>query len=104
MHLCSPPGTASDAAYTRTRVVLGAGLAGAHAAFALARRGVAVTVLEAASVAGGGSSNLQGVTYTRLSHQHNPLTDFSLAGFSFAADHYEMLLGEGALKATRTSA
>ena len=78
-------------------LILGAGLAGAHAAFALARRGVAVTVLEAASVAGGGSSNLQGVTYTRLSHQHNPLTDFSLAGFSFATDHYETLLGGGAL-------
>ena len=80
-------------------LVLGAGLAGAHAAFALARRGVAVTVLEAASVAGGGSSNLQGVTYTRLSHQHNPLTDFSLAGFGFATDHYETLLSEGALTA-----
>jgi tRNA 5-methylaminomethyl-2-thiouridine biosynthesis bifunctional protein len=80
-------------------LVLGAGLAGAHAAFALARRGVAVTVLDAASVAGGGSSNLQGVTYTRLSHRHNPLTDFSLAAFSFAADHYEMLLSEGALAA-----
>ena len=80
-------------------LVLGAGLAGAHAAFALARRGVAVTVLEAASVGGGGSSNLQGVTYTRLSHQHNPVTDFSLAGFGFATDHYEMLLYEGALTA-----
>ena len=80
-------------------LVFGAGLAGAHAAFALARRGVAVTVLEAASVGSGGSSSLQGVTYTRLSHRHNPLTDFSLAGFSFAADHYEMLLGEGALTA-----
>ena len=82
-------------------LVLGAGLAGAHAAFALARRGVAVTVLEAASVAGGGSSNLQGVTYTRLSHQHNPLTDFSLAGFGFATDHYETLLSEGVLTADK---
>jgi tRNA 5-methylaminomethyl-2-thiouridine biosynthesis bifunctional protein len=82
-------------------LVLGAGLAGAHAAFALARRGVAVTVLEAASVAGGGSSNLQGVTYTRLSHQHNPLTDFSLAGFGFATDHYETLLRDGALTADK---
>jgi tRNA 5-methylaminomethyl-2-thiouridine biosynthesis bifunctional protein len=60
-----------------------------------------VTVLEAASVAGGGSSNLQGVTYTRLSHQHNPLTDFSLAGFDFATDHYETLLRNGALTADK---
>ena len=73
-------------------LILGAGLAGAHAAFALARRGIPVTVLEANTLASGGSSNLQGVTYTRLSHQHNPLTDFSLAAFGFATDHYDTLL------------
>ena len=81
-------------------LVLGGGLAGAHVAFALARRGISVTVLEAATVAGGGSSNLQGVTYTRLSHQHNPLTDFSLAAFGFATDHYETLLRDGKLAAS----
>ena len=51
-----------------------------------------MTVLEANTLASGGSSNLQGVTYTRLSHQHNPLTDFSLAAFGFATDHYDTLL------------
>jgi tRNA 5-methylaminomethyl-2-thiouridine biosynthesis bifunctional protein len=96
------PWDLNPASHTPQRaLVIGAGLAGAHAAFALARRGVAVTVLEAASVAGGGSSNLQGVTYTRLSHQHNPLTDFSLAGFGFATDHYETLLRDGALTADK---
>jgi tRNA 5-methylaminomethyl-2-thiouridine biosynthesis bifunctional protein len=96
------PWDLNPASHTPQRgLVIGAGLAGAHAAFALARRGVAVTVLEAASVAGGGSSNLQGVTYTRLSHQHNPLTDFSLAGFDFATDHYETLLRNGALTADK---
>ena len=96
------PWDLNPASHTPQRgLVIGAGLAGAHAAFALARRGVAVTVLEAASVAGGGSSNLQGVTYTRLSHQHNPLTDFSLAGFGFATDHYETLLRNGALTADK---
>ncbi len=49
-------------------------------------------------MAGEGSSNLQGVTYTRLSHQHNPLTDFSVAAFSFAADHYRRLYHSGALR------
>ena len=78
-------------------LVVGAGLAGAHMAQALARRGIPVTVLEAASVAGGGSSNLQGVTYTRLSHQHNPLTDFSIAAFGYAADYYRTLTGAGLL-------
>lgn len=104
-HVAAPaitPWDLNPEAHTPQRaLVLGAGLAGAHAAFALARRGVAVTVLEAASVAGGGSSNLQGVTYTRLSHQHNPLTDFSLAGFGFATDHYETLLRDGALTADK---
>ena len=79
-------------------LVLGAGLAGAHLAFTLAGRGIPVTVLEADTLASGGSSNLQGVTYTRLSHQHNPLTDFSLAAFGFATDHYDALLREGKLK------
>ena len=81
--------------------VVGAGLAGAHVAHALAARGIPVTVLEADGIAEGGSSNLQGVTYTRLSHQHNPLTDFSLAAFSFATDLYEGLLSCGTLVAGR---
>ena len=78
-------------------LVIGAGLAGAHAARALARRGVSVTVLEAGSVASGGSGNLQGITYTRLSHQYNPLTDFSIAAFSYATDYYLTLAGTGSL-------
>ena len=77
---------------TASAIVVGAGLAGAHIAQALARRGVLVTVLEAATIAGEGSGNLQGVTYTRLSHQHNPLTDFSLAAFSYATDYHRSLM------------
>ena len=49
-------------------------------------------------MAGAGSGNLQGVTYTRLSHQHNPLTDFSLAGYGYATDHYQRLVASSALK------
>ena len=81
----------------RSALVIGAGLAGAHAAHALAIRGLEVTVLEAGSAASGGSGNLQGVTYTRLSHQHNPLTDFSVAAFGFAADHYQSMAAAGEL-------
>ena len=98
----SPPITPWDLNPTPRKpahaMVIGAGLAGAHAAHALATRGIAVTVLEAATHASGGSSNLQGVTYTRLSHQHNPLTDFSVSAFAYAADHYEALAGSGALE------
>lgn len=78
-------------------LVVGAGLAGAHVARALVRRGIPVTVLEAGSIAGEGSGNLQGVTYTRLSHQHNPLTDFSIAAFSYATDDYRTLTEAGLL-------
>ncbi len=78
-------------------LVVGAGLAGAHVAQALATRGIPVTVLEAGPIAGEGSGNLQGITYTRLSHQHNPLTDFSIAAFSYAADYYRTLTEAGLL-------
>lgn len=81
----------------RRALIIGAGLAGAHAAYALATRGIEVTVLEAGSAATGGSSNLQGVTYTRLSHQHNPLTDFSVAAFGLAADCYQSMAAAGQL-------
>ncbi|UTW10002.1 bifunctional tRNA (5-methylaminomethyl-2-thiouridine)(34)-methyltransferase MnmD/FAD-dependent 5-carboxymethylaminomethyl-2-thiouridine(34) oxidoreductase MnmC [Marinobacterium rhizophilum] len=48
-------------------LVLGAGLAGACAAHALARRGIAVTVLErCAKPASGGSGNRQGALYAKL--------------------------------------
>ena len=80
-------------------LVVGAGLAGAHVARSLARRGIPVTVLEAAAIASGGSGNLQGITYTRLSHQHNPLTDFSVAAFSYATDYYDSLRQAGLLVA-----
>ena len=82
----------------RQALVIGAGLAGAHTAHALASRGIAVTVLEANTCAGGGSGNLQGITYTRLSHRHNPLSDFSVSAFSFATDHYRRLHRAGALR------
>ena len=74
-------------------LVLGAGLAGSFTARALAERGVAVTVLERASVADGGSSNLQGLTYTRPSRKHSPLADFALASYLFACRLYKQLIG-----------
>ena len=53
----------------REAVVVGAGLAGAHTAWELARRGWTVTVLEQANTpAAGASGNAQGAVYARLSH------------------------------------
>ncbi|HKK22850.1 MAG TPA: tRNA (5-methylaminomethyl-2-thiouridine)(34)-methyltransferase MnmD, partial [Pseudohaliea sp.] len=80
-------------------LVIGAGIAGACAAAALARRGVTVTVLEAGAVAGRGSGNAQGVLFTRLSHRHAPLTDFALLGYLDAARCYRELFSRGALRA-----
>jgi sarcosine oxidase, subunit beta len=50
---------------TRRVCVIGAGVVGLHSALALARRGVAVTVLEAAHVAAGSSGRSVGVVATQ---------------------------------------
>lgn len=78
-------------------LVVGGGLAGCTIAAALARRGVAVTLLERGNLAGAGSGNDQGVLYTRLSRKHSSLTDFSLQSFRFAANYYRALFQEGHL-------
>lgn len=78
-------------------LVIGAGLAGSFVARSLAERGIAVTVLDRDQIAGGGSSNLQGLTYTRLSHRFAPLSDFSLAAYDFATRHYQQALRSRAL-------
>jgi len=77
-----------EVARPKSALVIGAGLAGSFAARSLAERGIAVTVLERNSVASGGSSNVQGLTYTRLSHRFAPLSDFSLAAYDFATRLY----------------
>lgn len=61
----------------RTAIVVGAGLAGAHTARELAKRGWQVTVLEqAGEAAAGASGNLQGAVYARLSHDDTPVNRF----------------------------
>ncbi len=80
-------------------LVLGAGLAGAHVAAALARRGTRVVVLERGPVAGRGSGNPQGVLFHRLSARRSALADFSLQANLFAAALYRQLFASGALRA-----
>ena len=78
-------------------LVLGAGLAGAHMARALAVRGFNVHVIEQSQIASGGSSNLQGITYTRLSRKTGTLADFAVASYQHAVAHYRQLFDEGQL-------
>ena len=72
----------------KTCLVIGAGLAGAHVARNLAESGCHVTLLEGKSLASGGSSQPQGVIYTRPSHKHGKLADFSLTAYCFSTDHH----------------
>jgi len=80
-------------------LVIGGGLAGCTAAAALARRGIAVTLLEQATLDHAGSGNDQGVLYTRLSRKHAALVDFALQSFQFASTFYRNLFLAGALAA-----
>lgn len=82
-------------------LVIGGGLAGCAVAAALARRGIAVTVLEQGQVAGAASGNEQGILYTKLSRKHSALADFALQSFQFAATFYRAMLCSGQLSAPR---
>lgn len=73
----------------RQAIVIGGGLAGCHAAHALAQRGIQVTLLEQhASLATEASGNQQGVVYTRLSPHNDPLSQFNLAAQIYASHFY----------------
>ena len=78
-------------------IVVGAGLAGAHTASALARRGCNVRVFDAGTVAARASGNPQGLLFTRLSHERSTLADFSLLAFLHAAHIYRDLMSSGRL-------
>lgn len=76
----------------RTATVVGAGLAGAFVARGLANRGYTVTVLEADSPAAGASGNPQGITYTKLAIDADPLSRWQWLGLHqlasvYGADH-----------------
>ncbi|GAB5451986.1 MAG: bifunctional tRNA (5-methylaminomethyl-2-thiouridine)(34)-methyltransferase MnmD/FAD-dependent 5-carboxymethylaminomethyl-2-thiouridine(34) oxidoreductase MnmC [Halioglobus sp.] len=81
-------------------LVIGGGLAGCWTAHALARRGVAVTLLESGAIAGAASGNDQGILYTRLSHKHSALTDFALHSYLYASRRYAAMFASGQLQPT----
>jgi tRNA 5-methylaminomethyl-2-thiouridine biosynthesis bifunctional protein len=68
----------------RRVLVVGAGLAGSAAAFAIARRGIEVEVIDADGVAAGASGNPVGMLYCRLSAGMGGVARVALAGFGHA--------------------
>lgn len=84
---------------TPTRaIVIGAGIAGATAAFALARRGIEVTVFDAHAEPGA-SFNPAALMHPRLDAVDTPARRLHLAGFLYARDLYREI-GAGAFEET----
>jgi tRNA 5-methylaminomethyl-2-thiouridine biosynthesis bifunctional protein len=78
----------------RSVLVIGAGIAGCTTARALARRGWAVTVLEAAvEPAMGASGNPQALLFTQLAAADSAHAEFTLASFLHATRHHAAVLG-----------
>lgn len=74
---------------SKCAIVIGAGLAGAHTARALADSGWQVTVLEAAAtIASGASGNPQGAVYAKLSPKRQLQGRFNLQCLQFAQNQY----------------
>lgn len=64
-------------------IVIGAGIAGATLAHALAMRGYQVTVLERGEVANGASGNVAGVLFPQLTKQWNTSTAWYFTAYGF---------------------
>ena len=93
----NPPWT-PDARRKPRVAVVGAGLAGCHAAPALAGRGFSVTLVDAEpEPAAGGSGNRQGVLYARPAPAATQASRFNLAALLFAQRHYASRWKSGAV-------
>lgn len=81
----------------RSAVIIGAGLAGCSTAFALARRGWQVTILERhTQAAAEASGNPQGILYCKLSPHQTPLSQFVQAGYAHSLRLLHEILPQGA--------
>jgi len=77
------PGASTPLSLPSSAVVIGAGIAGASAARQLARRGIAVTVLERDHPASGGSGNPVGIVRPEPGDPASPITELSAAGVTW---------------------
>lgn len=73
-------------------VIVGAGIAGAATARALAEHGLPVTVLEAAEPANAASGNRQGLLYAKISPHNTEQTELLLCGYGHTLRLLETLL------------
>lgn len=77
-------------------IIIGAGLAGATTARALAERGVTVRVLDKLGIAQGGSGNPQGGLYIKLAADDNALhSEFYLSAYQYALSYLNRHLDDG---------
>jgi len=77
------PATAEFVNPPHEAIVIGAGIAGASVARQLARRGIAVKVIEQATPAAGGSGNPVAIVRPELGAIGNPVTEITAAGASW---------------------
>ena len=84
-----------DSAYsTKKVIVLGGGLAGCFMAYALAKRGWSVTLIDSQSDVGcGASGNERAVLFPKYSAFRSPLTELMLMAFLAAGPFYRALIG-----------
>ncbi len=76
-------------------IVLGAGLAGCSTAYALARRGISVTLLDAGpGPASAASGNPQGMLYCKLPAVPTPESKIHLCGYQYSLSLIRQLLAE----------
>lgn len=79
---------------TNTAIIIGAGLAGCQSAYALAKRGIQVTLIDReADIATQASGNLSGVIYPKFSAHKTPQSAFYTEAFVHATQHIPKILG-----------
>jgi tRNA 5-methylaminomethyl-2-thiouridine biosynthesis bifunctional protein len=77
----------------RTALIIGAGIAGCAAAYALAQRGISVTLFDKATqLASAASGNPRGILHARFGAGDNPLQRFVLASYGHALGMLDQLL------------
>lgn len=74
-------------------IIIGAGLAGCYTAYALARRGWKVTVIEEQEKVGtGASGNQAAILFPKISAHQSPLTQLMLCAFLYASAFYKTIV------------